>query len=208
LEKCKRVNQDINPEPFAPDRRGRTAAKIIESAPIGVKRQKLYDAAWITALVEKEKEKVKDKQASKPEWAQTVTTVANTILGIATELKPIIDIFVPSTPEYSIPYACLWAVFQVCQSTRFESARKITSGADFQGFIARKEKKDSIMELIMSLSEDLNVFEAFRDMFPTDDMKITLSEFYLHTVDLLGRLAEYYSQRVFRMSIIDGPNPF
>jgi hypothetical protein len=69
-----------------------------------------------------------------------------------------------------------------------------------QGFVARKEKKDSVMELVISLSEDINVFEAFKDMFPTDDMKITLSEFYVHTVDLLWRLAEYYSHRFFRTS--------
>lgn len=69
----------------------------------------------------------------------------------------------------------------------------------FQGFVARKEKNDSVIELIVSLSEDIDVYEALKAMFPTDGMKTALCEFYLHTVDLLGRLAEYYSRQFFRM---------
>ena len=54
------------------------------------------------------------------------------------------------------------------------------------------------MGLILSLSNDIRVFEALKDMFPTPDVKITLLEVYFHTVDLLGRLAEFYSHHFFR----------
>jgi hypothetical protein len=63
--------------------------------------------------VERERKRVEVKQASKQEWLQTLQKVASKILDIATELKPIIDIFVPQSPEYSVPYACLWLVFKV-----------------------------------------------------------------------------------------------
>lgn len=39
--------------------------------------------------------------------------VADKFIYIATMLKPIIDIFVPSSPEYSVPYACICVIFKV-----------------------------------------------------------------------------------------------
>lgn len=54
------------------------------------------------------------------------------------------------------------------------------------------------MGLLLSLSEDIRVYEALKVMFPTPDMKITLLEVYFHTVDLLGRLAGFYSHHFFR----------
>lgn len=172
------------------------ASKIVESSPIRIKQQKLYEASWVKDIVERERKRVEAKQASKPEWLQTLKNVASGFVRIATELKPIIDIFVPQSPEYSVPYACLWIVFKVCcrQSSRCLVRREAGSDAS-QGFAARKEKIDSVLGLIISLSEDIRVFDAYKDMFPTDDMKITLAEFYIHTVDLLWRLAKYYSHK-------------
>jgi len=54
------------------------------------------------------------------------------------------------------------------------------------------------MGLILSLSDEIRVFEALKVMFPTSVMKITLSEVYFHMADLLGRLAEFYSHHFFR----------
>lgn len=113
LQKCKDVNEQLNSQPWWDDQQGFVASKIVESAPIRLKRPRLYDASWVESLVEREKQKVKDKQASKPEWLQKVTSFADGIVKIAVKIKPIVDIFIPQSPEYSIPYACLWIIFKV-----------------------------------------------------------------------------------------------
>jgi hypothetical protein len=113
LEKCKEVNEQLNTQPWWEEQHGRVAATIVESSPIQLKRPRLYNEAWVQDLVEKEKNKVMAKQGSKSEWLQRLTTVAEEVITIATQIKPIINIFVPQSPEYTVPYACLWVLFKV-----------------------------------------------------------------------------------------------
>lgn len=91
------------------------ATNVIESAPIRLKKPRLYDASWVESLINKENENIKKKRASKPELLQKVNTSAHVLIKIATQIKPIVDIFIPQSPEYSIPYACLWVIFKVCR---------------------------------------------------------------------------------------------
>lgn len=114
LQKCKDINEQLNSQPWWDDRPGLTATKVIESAPILLKKPRLYDAEWMTGLINKEKNKIKDKRASKPELLQKVENSAHTLIRVATQIKPMIDMFIPQSPEYSIPYACLWVLFKVC----------------------------------------------------------------------------------------------
>lgn len=51
--------------------------------------------------------------------------------------------------------------------------------------------------LITSLSQDIPILEVYKDMFPTNDMKQALVEFYIHSLDLLWRLSMYYSHNYF-----------
>lgn len=44
-----------------------------------------------------------------------------------------------------------------------------------------------------TLADDVPTFEFFKDMFPTTEMKVTLVSFYIQTLDLLWRLAKYFS---------------
>lgn len=44
-----------------------------------------------------------------------------------------------------------------------------------------------------TLADDVPAFEFYKDMFPTTEMKVTLASFYIHTLDLLWRLAKYFS---------------
>lgn len=66
-----------------------------------------------------------------------------------------------------------------------------------KGISDRKEKIDSVQGLITSLSQDIPILEIYKDMFPTNDMKQALTEFYIHTLDLLWRLSMYYSNNYF-----------
>ncbi|KAL7920173.1 hypothetical protein ACQKWADRAFT_322360 [Trichoderma austrokoningii] len=179
LQKCKDINEQLNSQPWWDSQQGLVATKVIESAPIWLKQPKAYSAAWVEGLISKESKRIKDKQASKKELLQKVDSSAQVLIKIATQLKPVIDIFIPESPEYSIPYACLWAIFK--------------------GISDRKEKLDSVQGLITSLSHDLPILEGYKDMFPTNDMKQALTEFYIHTLDLLWRLSMYYSHNFFKI---------
>ncbi|KAL7974254.1 hypothetical protein HDV63DRAFT_399837 [Trichoderma sp. SZMC 28014] len=138
-----------------------------------LRKPRLYDAAWMESLINRESQKIQNKQASKPKLLQKVDASAHALIKIAMQIKPVIDVLIPQSPEYSVPYACLWILFK--------------------GISDRKKKIDSVQGLITSLSEDIPVLEAYKDMFPTNDMKQALTEFYIHTLDLLWRLSRYYS---------------
>ncbi|KAJ4855447.1 uncharacterized protein T069G_11005 [Trichoderma breve] len=118
-------------------------------------------------------------QASKPELLLKITRSAYALIDVTTQIKPIVDIFIPQSPEYSIPYACLWIIFK--------------------GISDRKEKIDSVHNLITSLSEDIPILEVYKDMFPTRSMKQAITEFYIHTLDLLWRLSMYYCNNFFKL---------
>lgn len=44
-----------------------------------------------------------------------------------------------------------------------------------------------------TLADEVPIFEFYKEMFPTTEMKVTLVSFYIQTLDLLSRLAEYSS---------------
>lgn len=113
LKKCKDINEQLNSQPWWESQPGLVATKVVESAPIWLKQPKAYSAAWVESLINKETQKIRDKRASKQELIQKVDSSAHALIKVAMQLKPVIDIFIPQSPEYSIPYACLWAIFKV-----------------------------------------------------------------------------------------------
>jgi flavin-dependent dehydrogenase len=103
----------LNSQPWWNGQSGLVATKVIDSTPIMLRKPRLYDAAWMESLIKKESKKIKDKQASKSELLQKIDTSAHALIKFAAQLKPAIDILIPQSPEYSIPYACLWILFKV-----------------------------------------------------------------------------------------------
>ncbi|KAH8891769.1 hypothetical protein GQ53DRAFT_719454 [Thozetella sp. PMI_491] len=172
LKKCKEINENLNAEPFLERDLGFVASKIRESSEIWVPRS--YDAAWVTAHIERECQRIQNKQSLRKEWAQVVSKAAHGFASLVVHLKPVIDVFVPQSPEYTVPYACILIIFK--------------------GFAARKTKTDSVLGLIKALEDDMPLLEAYGDMFPTDVMKTALAQLYLQTADLLWRLARYYAK--------------
>lgn len=79
----------------------------------------------------------------------------------------------------------------------------LASDVEFQGISSRKEKKESALGHINSLLDEIPRLRTYGDMFPTDEMKDFLAQFYIHTVDLLWRLAKYYSLGFFSMVPFD-----
>ncbi|KAI3320956.1 hypothetical protein HD806DRAFT_546781 [Xylariaceae sp. AK1471] len=188
LQKCKEINQDLNLDPFREEHRGRRMTwNRIGKSLVFKEQQRQYDASRIEELVTQETNRIeRADDSSNSEWKRKVKEGAYGFIGVANSLKPVIDIFIQQSPEYSIPYACVWIVFK--------------------GFLARKDKKDSVPDLMKSLSKDIHIFQAYKDLAPSDDMKITLAELYIHSADLLWRLAKYYSQPFFTQ-LTDGLLP-
>ncbi|UKZ63901.1 uncharacterized protein TrAtP1_005122 [Trichoderma atroviride] len=123
LQKCKDINEQLNSQPWWDSQSGLVATKMVESAPIRLKPPKAYSAAWVESLIRQESERIKDRRASKNELLQRLDSSAHVLIKTATQLKPIIDILIPQSPEYSIPYACLWAIFKVCDDDNHIIAR-------------------------------------------------------------------------------------
>ncbi|PYH64452.1 uncharacterized protein BO88DRAFT_374348 [Aspergillus vadensis CBS 113365] len=179
LQKCKEVNEQLNSQPWWDDQCDLVASsKTVESMPVRLKPPGRYDASWVQNLIAKERLRINTRKTSESAWRHKVSGFADDVIRVATLIKPIVDIFVPQSPECSVPYACLWMVFK--------------------GVSSRKEKKELVFGLITSLSDEIPTLQAYGDMFPTDEMKETLSQFYIHTVDLLWRLAKYYSIGFFK----------
>lgn len=65
------------------------------------------------SLINRESQKIQNKQASKPKLLQKVDASAHALIKIAMQIKPVIDVLIPQSPEYSVPYACLWILFKV-----------------------------------------------------------------------------------------------
>ncbi|KAJ3521898.1 hypothetical protein NM208_g13090 [Fusarium decemcellulare] len=164
LRKCKEVNDQLQTQPRRDDEIASVASNIIQSSPIRLRKARVYDAAWVEALIEKKKQELQDKKTATPEWREKMSTLVEKTIKLTTELKPIIDIFVPKSPEYS-------------------------------GVLTIKDKKGTVMEILHLLSDEIPTIQAYKDLFPTDEMKHALAEVYIHTVDLLGGLANYASDK-------------
>jgi hypothetical protein len=65
-------------------------------------------------LVERELLKVEAATSAKPEWKRKCADLGYVIAGVATKLKPTIDLLMPQGIEYTLPYGCLMLVFTVC----------------------------------------------------------------------------------------------
>lgn len=120
MQKCKEVNEQLSSQPWWEEQTGLVAAAVVDGSPIRLKQPRLYNDSWLQDLVERERERVKKKQASKPEWLKTLIGVAEGVISVANQIKPIIDIFVPQSPEYTVPYACLWILFKVSRTLKRE----------------------------------------------------------------------------------------
>lgn len=87
--------------------------RLVESAPVRVVKPKGYSAQMVKDLVEKELLKIEAVTSAKPEWKRKCADLGYVIAGVATKLKPIIDLLMPQSVEYTLPYGCLMLVFTV-----------------------------------------------------------------------------------------------
>jgi hypothetical protein len=121
LQKCKEVNEQLNSTPWWKVKSRLNASKIGSKAspatPFTGTRE--WNTLLVQALIGEERKKISIRDESRPEWQQHLTKLADGLINVATQLKPITDIFIPQSPEYAVPYACLWAVFKVRSSDQW-----------------------------------------------------------------------------------------
>ena len=163
---------------------------ILQSTPIRIVKPKEFTAGVVRDFIVKEQVRISDETDPKALWRKTLSDFGYTIGEVVTKVKPIIDLFMPQSLEYTVPYGCLMIIFQV----RFLCHPKRNSLTEIlQGAAAKKEKKDRASALLQSLSDDLPLFDFYQIMFPTDDMKTTVAMLYIQILDLLSRLAKYFA---------------
>jgi hypothetical protein len=124
LLKCKEINQELNLDPLGEKQRHHRrfnsswarSSKPRVANTNAEQQQKPYDASRIKELVEQETQRIQtaqDASSGDLEWTAKVKDVAYGVIKLAEVLKPVIDVFVPQSPEYRVPYACVWIVFKV-----------------------------------------------------------------------------------------------
>jgi hypothetical protein len=64
-------------------------------------------------LVSRELEKIEEMRSSKSEWKKKCSDLGYMIAGVATKLKPTIELLMPQSLEYTLPYGCLMLIFTV-----------------------------------------------------------------------------------------------
>jgi hypothetical protein len=113
LKRCKEVNEDLQLGSFDIEK-GSLSTTILQSAPIRVVKPRTFTSELVKEFIEKEQNKVSSRNDSKAAWKKTVSDLCYTIGDVASKLKPIIDLFMPQSMEYTVPYGCLMIIFQVC----------------------------------------------------------------------------------------------
>jgi hypothetical protein len=79
-----------------------------------MEEERPYEASRIKELVRQEIKRIEATHDSEgSDWTTKVIQGAYRFIDVANGLKPVIDIFVPHSPEYSVPYACVWIIFKV-----------------------------------------------------------------------------------------------
>jgi hypothetical protein len=89
------------------------------SAPEGY----LYVQNKIRELAERQ-QKIEDEQS---EWGKLTTDFANNFCDFAYKLSGIVNILVPQSPEYSIPYGVLIVIFKVSSKAFYLTVSKTNS---------------------------------------------------------------------------------
>jgi hypothetical protein len=93
---------------------GHVSRKLIDNAPIRLVKLQEFTDQMVKDLVTKELEKAKMAKSSKSEWKKKCADLGYVIAGVATKLKPTIDLLMPQSLEYTLPYGCLMLIFTVC----------------------------------------------------------------------------------------------
>jgi hypothetical protein len=103
------------------------------SAPEGY----LYVQNKIRELAERQ-QKIEDEQS---EWGKLTTDFANNFCNFAYKLSGIVNILVPQSPEYSIPYGVLIVIFKVSPKAFYLAVSKTNSRIAGSGGQAEAERR-------------------------------------------------------------------
>jgi hypothetical protein len=126
---CKEASEDLNLGSFDIERET-VARKLFESAPIRAAKATGYTSQMVKDLVDAELVKVDARSSSKPDWKKKCTSLGYVVAGVATKLKPTIDLLMPQGFEYTLPYGCLMLIFTVGMLMRLTCQRLVYLNRD------------------------------------------------------------------------------
>ncbi|KAH9206634.1 hypothetical protein DL95DRAFT_469430 [Leptodontidium sp. 2 PMI_412] len=122
------------------------------------------------------KEKIRELEQEilgreKAKYSQQVSDFANSLCEFATRISGLVEIFVPQSPEYAIPFNCIMFIFKTV--------------------VAKNEKQATLSDFFMKLSHSLPLADFYSQVVPTDDMKQAVASIYMEVIDLVERATAY-----------------
>lgn len=112
LQSCIKVNKNLNLG-ILKGKQGVLPSVIPGSSPHSPIKTEFLDGETVRRFVDGQNEKVKKRFDTRPDWQKAVKDFSFEVGKLITKLLPIVDIFMPQTPQYTIPYACLKLIFMV-----------------------------------------------------------------------------------------------
>ncbi|TGO06807.1 hypothetical protein BTUL_0494g00010 [Botrytis tulipae] len=131
------------------------------------------DGERVVKIIAQESKAYDAKQEIRSKWRGRLSESATALSRLTVNLSSYIDPLIPQSPEYKVPYACIMIIFK--------------------GIVSKSEKRDEATTLFTTLQNDLPGMRLRADLFPTDEMKRALAEVYIDCLDLLWRLAKYFT---------------
>jgi hypothetical protein len=85
----------------------------LQSTPIRNAKPRALTSEMVKEFIDKEQKRIAKEVDSKAAWKKTLSGLGFTISDVVMKVKPIIDLFMPQSLEYTVPYGCLMIIFQV-----------------------------------------------------------------------------------------------
>ena len=132
--------------------------------------------------------------------AKRVTDLANVFCEFGARVTPVLQVMVPQSPEYNVPFGCVALIFKVHKPLPREYQCIILTISN--AVAMRNERETNLSDFLINLSHSLPLASFYRDVFPTTEMKTVVASMYIEIVDLLERATKYYC--LGRLGIISG----
>jgi hypothetical protein len=109
---------------------------------------------------------------NKSQFPKSLRDFTNVFCQTAEQVFGIVDQLLPQTPEYTMTFGVLYLLFQAT--------------------VNKRKQQELLTGHLQALKQTLPLCEFYREVFPTNQMKMTLARMYVHVLGFLEEAVIYY----------------
>ena len=109
----------------------------------------------------------------KSQFLQALREFTNVFCETAEQVFGIVDQLLPQTPEYTMTFGVLYLLFQAT--------------------VNKKKQQELLTGHLEAFKQTLPLSEFYREVFPTNQMKMVLARMYVHLIGFLEEAVIYYN---------------